>query len=324
MAKYPATPTPSNPPTPMGGHGRRKIRCKMCRCVLLSLPCNTTDLPRRHLAVREHMMDHILDQAPVSRPRTPSNFALPSPRLSMSAGSDAPTSRPRRGSAVSDVINPLTGLPGAKSRQPSFSNGPPSISPLSPLTATEPNFAFQPVSPGAGVPMPKPNTQGSASTLETTSQGAKPFPQIATSPNEMSRAASSDQVRPPRGRQDSGPRQFQSADQLSSRLPPQLLALRQASSSTNLSSPVGSSPASSPERETSSHSFPNPPGIQNASRRMSMLTMTPAEGSQRERKGSNASDIAGFGGAIPNSGPPILVNPKCSGYFVEPVRHSRL
>jgi len=31
MAKYPATPTPSNPPTPSGGHGRRKIRCKACR-----------------------------------------------------------------------------------------------------------------------------------------------------------------------------------------------------------------------------------------------------------------------------------------------------
>jgi hypothetical protein len=33
MAKYPATPTLSNPPTPSGGHGRRKIRCKMCRYV---------------------------------------------------------------------------------------------------------------------------------------------------------------------------------------------------------------------------------------------------------------------------------------------------
>lgn len=34
MAKYPATPTPSMPATPVGGYGKRKIRCKMCRYVV--------------------------------------------------------------------------------------------------------------------------------------------------------------------------------------------------------------------------------------------------------------------------------------------------
>ena len=65
---------------------------------------------RRHLAVREHMMDHILDQSPTSRPGTPSNFALPAPVMFSSNGSDRSGRRP---SVVSDVINPLTGLPGA-------------------------------------------------------------------------------------------------------------------------------------------------------------------------------------------------------------------
>jgi hypothetical protein len=47
---------------------------------------------------------------------------------------------------------------------------------------------------------------------------------------------------------------------------------------------------------------------------MSMLAMTPTDATGRERKGSNASEIS-----LPNAGPAILVNPKCSGYFVEPV-----
>lgn len=38
--------------------------------------------------------------------------------------------------------------------------------------------------------------------------------------------------------------------------------------------------------------------------------------SPRERRGSA---VFGFGGEIATGGPPILVNPKCSGYFVEPV-----
>ncbi|WOO77405.1 Tyrosine-protein phosphatase YVH1 [Vanrija pseudolonga] len=95
MARYPATPSASQPPTPSGGQGRRKIRCKMCR---------------RHLAVREHMMDHILDQSPISRPRTPSNITLPGP-LAMTA-EQAPATE-----GVADVINPLTGLPLSKSRR---------------------------------------------------------------------------------------------------------------------------------------------------------------------------------------------------------------
>ncbi|KAL1412864.1 tyrosine protein phosphatase yvh1 [Vanrija albida] len=95
MARYPATPSASQPPTPSGGAGRRKIRCKMCR---------------RHLAVREHMMDHILDQSPVSRPRTPSNITLPGPLSALTEPEPAEA-------GVSDVINPLTGLPLTKSRR---------------------------------------------------------------------------------------------------------------------------------------------------------------------------------------------------------------
>lgn len=327
LTRWPSTPRrllPAIRPRLWAVTVAERFAARCAGALVLCVPIDERQLTfsRRHLAVREHMMDHILDQAPVSRPRTPSNFALPSPRLSVSAGSDTTATRARRGSAVSDVINPLTGQPVAKSRQGSFSNTP-AVSPLSPLTTTDSNFSFQPVSPGAGVPMPKPNSHTITvnGSLETTSSlnGPMPFPQVAATPNEMSRTSSADQTRSARGPQEPAPRHFQSADQLSSRLPPQLLALRQAGSGANLASPVGSSPASSPDRENSSQPFPNSQGVQNAARRMSMLAMTPSEGTSRERKGSNASDIAGYGGAVPNAGPPILVNPKCSGYFVEPV-----
>ncbi|WVF69173.1 hypothetical protein IAT40_003948 [Kwoniella sp. CBS 6097] len=338
MAKYPATPSPSNPPTPSGGHGRRKIRCKMCR---------------RHLAVREHMMDHILDQAPapVSRPRTPSNFTLPSPKLA-SGGSFANASgagfTERRPSVVSDVLNPLTGLPGAvRSRQASMSS-------LGGFTHAHQRFSSQDhsrdssgnssigqtgqiPSPGAGIPMPKTSTPGLALTAaspEAVNQaklGGEDRDSMPTqgilsrldtsSPKPMS--SSPKPLSNPASQPDSpsapapGARAFQSAEQLASRLPPHLLALRMAGSggTSALSSPIGST-GSSPEKETStqgSQTFPPSGNVANAARRMSALAMTPQGGDARR---GSSSEGSGFGGG---GGPPILVNPKCSGYFVEPL-----
>ncbi|WVR06350.1 hypothetical protein IAU60_003381 [Kwoniella sp. DSM 27419] len=315
MAKYPATPTPSNPPTPSGGHGRRKIRCKMCR---------------RHLAVRDHMMDHILDQAPVSRPRTPSNLNLPSPSIASSPsfanGSAAGSGvRERRQSVVSDVINPLTGLPGAvRSRQPSTSS-----------ERIHDRGDSGNSQNGAGVPILKSITPGLALTAaspEVSNHGKLPseregLPGSILSPKDVtaSPTATTPRAESPTAAGPPG-RVFQSADQLASRLPPHLLALRMAGSgsgpgagSNSLPSPVASSPASSPEKErdtsapgsATSQTFPPSGNVANAARRMSMLTMTSAH--PTERRGSSGE--GGFGGG----GPPILVNPKCSGYFVEPL-----
>jgi dual specificity phosphatase 12 len=279
-------------------------------------------------------MDHILDQAPISRPRTPSNFALPSPKFEQSPGG---IGHQRRGSVVSDIINPLTGQPGArsKSRQNSFTTS--SFGPLSTLNPSGDDSknssgdsanADQPMpSPIAGVPMPRPTPQvittGASPEVATAGFPVKgvPFP-VAASPGEISRKSSFEAGGKIKG---PAPRQFQSADQLSSRLPPQLLALRNAGSGSgmNPSSPIGSSPASSPEHDPGhANSMANAqanPGVQTAARRMSMLAMTPTDTTGRERKGSNASEASGYASALPNAGPAILVNPKCSGYFVEPV-----
>ncbi|KAK8858581.1 hypothetical protein IAR55_002810 [Kwoniella newhampshirensis] len=353
MAKYPGTPSPSNPPTPMGGHGRRKIRCKMCR---------------RHLAVREHMMDHILDQVPppASRPRTPSNnFTLGSPRTSFSNGS-GPGPRERRPSVVSDVINPLTGLPGAtRSRHASMSSlilspdGTQTIydrdSQKERETSKESSGSGSangnwPISPG--VPLPRTLTPGlvlTSSSPEVTTQGKLPGEKellpsaISASPNPISRAPSSTPSPSKSAEPNLPTRTFQSAEQLASRLPPHLLALRTSGGGmTGLSSPIASSPGSSPERESTIHnplhSFPpassapvsgsgEKTGAQNAARKMSLLAMTPAAGSgsgsgssaspgahESERRGSANSEFGLGGGSAP-----ILVNPKCSGYFVEPL-----
>nr|XP_019012744.1 uncharacterized protein I206_02239 [Kwoniella pini CBS 10737]OCF51525.1 hypothetical protein I206_02239 [Kwoniella pini CBS 10737] len=303
MAKYPMTPTASNPPTPGGAHGRRKIRCKMCR---------------RHLAVREHMMDHILDQQPVSRPRTPSIVTLPSPKLSNPPSFPTVTGeRERRASVVSDVINPLTGLPGRRASHASISS-------MTGITTQYENSVNskdqQQSSPGAGIPLPKrstttPGLSLTASSPDPNSSSGSPIPNIL---GRMDNNASPKPISPTiEIGSPAGGRVFQSAEQLASSLPPHLLALRMAGSgSSGLPSPIGSSPNSSPEKDIVSTSQTFPPSqqsqnVSNAARRMSMLTMTPntPEGERRNSISENLN----------NGGYPILVNNKCSGYFVEPL-----
>lgn len=311
------------------------------------------------------MMDHILDQAPISRPRTPSNFSLPAPahRLSMSmstelgaSGSNTPMERrgsgtnspiERRGSTVSDVINPLTGLPGARSRQPSMSasDHPGHISPLSPLSPM--NDPMGGSVGGGSVPFPRASTPGlfltaltpvdpAAAVVESPksdpvdSRRAQSSPAAAITPPSASPTPSPPATMASR-RSISSSRPLMSAEQLASRLPPHLQALRSGSSgpAAIVSSPISSSPPSSPERETSgsaanqgsgsgsgSGSGTSADSTRTAPRRKSMLSMTPAIGSRRP---SSAGSMVGFGGELASTGTPILVNQRCSGYFVEPV-----
>jgi len=335
MAKYPGTPSDSTPPTPMGGHGRRKIRCRSCR---------------RHLAVREHMMDHILDQSPISRPRTPSNFSLPSPRGSISGQSPfSPTEqsatfnseRQRRLSVVSDIVNPLTGMSGRQSRHASISSAVPS-----PTASNFPGFLQDkaedrdpsPLSPG-GVPLPRRTTMPGL-TLTASSPEVPVAPRLITDNlpgREQAKNESTDTIEfsSPRASAASSAnaRPYRTAAELNASLPPHLLALRGGgSSSSGLSSPFNPSPTSSPEKETTPQ-FPSqalPAGTQavglqrsrsqssssnsgTIGRKMSLLAMTSTNGNPG-RSGQQGNE-----GTIATSGPPILVNQKCSGYFVEPV-----
>ena len=309
-------------------------------------------------------MDHILNQAPVSRPRTPSESQPPS-RTSFSHGSgftsvdpvkEEPTGGSRRPSVISDVVNPLTGKPGAtKSRQGSLNLNMTSANP-SPVHG---GGRDSPVvhSPGS-LPYPKTNPPGAGpSSLDQVTPPSIPEaqePGLAPALNN----AQSGKVFP--NSDPYSPRPLLSADELSSRLPPHLQALRTRKiSMSQLTSPFNASPASSPEKDSpirhgpigkqaqqsntasapispatsspasatpasqavtlgrskSQGGGPRQPEPRTQPRRMSVLAMTPTEGPSR-RPSLTARRPSGVPAM---SGPPILVNPKCSGYFVEPV-----
>lgn len=265
-------------------------------------------------------MDHILEQSPISRPRTPLNFALPSPRISSSSDSKTADRRP---CVVSDVINPLTGLPGAtpRSRHASMSSGIPS--PVQSMHERENSKERDGSLPSPAVPLPRTTTPGlilTSSPPEVVTSGLLPGDTLPVNPlnsssKPVSRASSTET------------RQLQSADQLASRLPPHLQALRTTCLGiNNLSSPFQPSPDSSPDREDVPHplnpSVPPTGGALQASvsRKMSFLAMTPSDKLGRDRSSSQGGEHSSTNTP---AGPPILVNPKCSGYFVEPVRWMR-
>lgn len=288
-------------------------------------------------------MDHILDQAPsvpASRPRTPSGASISSQRASFSSnagmrftdvieeGGGLLTERERRGSQVSDVINPLTGLPGALSRRSSAGAG--SNSALSPTTQT----LYQ--RDTAKNNNNNNNSNNNNSTTHPTSRRGPPRnhsePASTVPPPVLLPTAHSTTSIP--GSAPPTQRTLQSADQLNARLPPQLLALRMAgmggaanaanaanasASNPPISSPMTNMPSSVIEKERkdeSSSSTNTNGGAGGAARRMSLLAMTPKD----EKEETKLYEKRASGGEGMYGPPPILVNPKCSGYFVEPVR----
>lgn len=332
MAKYPASPSPSNSPT-LKDHASRKIRCKMCR---------------RHLAVREHMMDHILDQAPpvpAFRPRTSSGASISSQRASFSSnagmrftdvvgeGAGFLTERERRGSQVSDVINPLTGLPGALSRRSSAGAG--SNDALSP-TATQTLYERDTVTSPLSIAHNHHNNNNTNTTHPASRRGpilrnhSEPAGTVPPPPVPLPAAHSTTSVPAPQA--PTTQRALQSADQLNMRLPPQLLALRMAGmggaaanagASANASNPPVSPGTNTPSpviekerRDQSSSSINTNGGAGAAARRFSSLAMTPKD----EKEETKLYERRASGGEGMYGPPPILVNNKCSGYFVEPVR----
>lgn len=286
------------------------------------------------------MMDHILDQAPsvpASRPRTPSGASITSQRASFSSnagmrftdvieeGVGLLTERERRGSQVSDVINPLTGLPGALSRRSSAGAG--SNSALSP-TATQTLYQRDTANN---------NNTNNSSTTHPTSRRVYPRnhsePASTVPPPVLLPTAHSTTSIP--GPAPLTQRTLQSADQLNARLPPQLLALRMAgmggggANAANAANASASNPSLSPamtntssqvaekERKDEPSSSTNTNGgAGGAARRMSLLAMTPKD----EKEETKLYEKRTSGGEGMYGPPPILVNPKCSGYFVEPVR----
>lgn len=304
MAKYPLSPTASTPQTPAGATGRRKIRCKMCR---------------RNLATREHMMDHILAQSggPATRPATPSAFALPQP---LTTTEDATFQPLERSNSVSSVINPLTGLPGARSRRASnASSRRPSLGAMSAISDGTTRSRSRSVLGNDGqLTMSRRDSSGSAtgpsglapmtSPEAVKSEGGRPpTPPLPSDSKKEEKEPKEHKEEKKEEKKGPGGRPMLDADALAARLPPQLAALRAGFSATsNLSSPIASSPPSSPESEL-------PP----ARRRPSNLGMTSMP--QPLTPAALSALTQAHAQQAAQNGPPILTNNKCSGYFVEPL-----
>lgn len=253
---------------------------------------------RRNLATRDHMMDHILDQSPmpVSRSRAPSV-------ISLGEAADAPTVR---------------------SRPPSISTSRPALS-MSQIDTSDatldkavpsPRRDESPAGPGEGVKKSVTDPgimKGDALKLTQGRRVLDPRALAASLPPQL--AALRAGVRPSPGGNNWGG--------ASPTVPfPQDDLVRRSSSPSAISTNSDPSPRDSIDESALSTS-PDKGGISRpVGRRTSVLAMTPTEQLSRRESGASFTSRRGSsasGAGVSAANWPILVNPKCSGYFVEPV-----
>ncbi|RPD75409.1 hypothetical protein L226DRAFT_612467 [Lentinus tigrinus ALCF2SS1-7] len=304
FAKFPRSPTDSPAPQP-----RRKIRCKMCR---------------QELAAREHMLDHgqlgpptpaVLSAAPSRR----QSMNEAKPLSPLTAGAVAP--RRASGSGMKPSITAIGGpplSPSAISRRPSVHDPLPrsrlgSITEGRPLQSAllELDSASAKIGQSASNSLsesaldeddsdeepPKSDDGGTAGTVATSPEliPSPPTSSVANAVGGSSKevaAESADKVtplpsqRPPLSVSSSFVHPSDLAAQLASH--PKLAALRApaALSMTPLASGSGT--------PLPARSAPQSPGL--------------------------ASTAAKSSSYFPPVSAPILANPKCSGYFVEPMK----
>ncbi|EMD35294.1 hypothetical protein CERSUDRAFT_116096 [Gelatoporia subvermispora B] len=294
FAKYPRTPSDSVPATPL--HlPKRRIRCKMCR---------------QELATREHMLDH-----GQLGPATPASAYALSP---------APSRRPSM--HENHPLNPLRSQP--PSRRPSTHERP--LGPLTPLTSSSTPSRRPSATESGGRPRMGSATdtrplkssllaldsaahfgQAVSDLSDTLSESAleeeeeeeePPSPKVPTQSAEeqngqaVSRETHGEQTRPALPLAKSEP---------ASAIPP-LLARRLSSSSGGLAHPSDLAAQLYANPKLAALRSPGVPG---------MSPLTPLSPMSPAGPGTNpqAAKIAAMS-------PPILVNPKCSGYFVEPMK----
>ncbi|KZT02973.1 uncharacterized protein LAESUDRAFT_660706 [Laetiporus sulphureus 93-53] len=280
FAKFPRTPSDSTPPTPSPGP-RRRIRCKMCR---------------QELAAREHMLDH-----GQLGPATP-------------AGALSPATSRRPSMHDGKPFSPFSPYSPPGSRRPSMHDSKP-LNPLSPLSPSSPGPSRR---PSTHEPTARSRLGSNADNRPLRSsllamEGAVQLGQdvsdlLSESAVEEEDDDSGEEESPapaPKGRREKEVQEAPVPPSLTSpvteplpAIPP--LVARRLSSSTGLSHPsdlaaqLYAHPKLAPLR--------SPPAL-------SMTPMTSSSGAP--------SPTASKG--FPFS-PPILVNPKCSGYFVEPMQ----
>uniref|UniRef100_A0A0W0FZG5 protein-tyrosine-phosphatase n=1 Tax=Moniliophthora roreri TaxID=221103 RepID=A0A0W0FZG5_MONRR len=341
FAKFPQTPSASTPATPGGNRGpRRRIRCKMCR---------------QELAAREHMLDHgqIGPATPASitpaasrRPSTnaPASQLSRNPSLSMTPANLATStsrhpsmSRPRVGSS-SDT----------RPRRPSgLGMGALSMSTLDgEKESSEPKDKESTSAESSADSTSERRLSGSDCRASgSRSSGLRPFQNLTrTMMDSLSMSAletedeeSDDENTPKRRHGVDG-----SADksiQLGRRLSDAMIATSPAvSPSTDTTEAASSPPIAKPNADGDSDPplqaphFASPTDLAaqlNANPKLAALkspvSITPSGITPLQTQGLGSTNQASAAPspisriAMPPSAP-ILINPKCSGYFVEPMK----
>ncbi|KAF9817014.1 hypothetical protein IEO21_03688 [Rhodonia placenta] len=295
FAKFPQTPSDSVPPTPTGP--RRKIRCKMCR---------------QELATREHMLDH-----GQLGPPTPASAAAFSP-----AASRRPSMHD--GKPYNLAMSPST------SRRPSMHDSRPLG--LTPLAQATPTMSRRP-SGTAHEPTTRSrlgsntDTRPLRSSLLALESAAQLGQNMSDSLSESALEEEESDEDPGNGGQeqsaeDKDEQTQQDEAEDTDRAPQQEARPSPPPLSSSASGPL---PAISPilARRLSQSS-----GLMHGSDLAAQLYANPKLAALRSPPAAlnmtaltlpvSSSSPSGVKG-LPYS-PPILVNPKCSGYFVEPMK----
>ncbi|KAH9849816.1 hypothetical protein C2E23DRAFT_350969 [Lenzites betulinus] len=288
FAKFPNSPSDTPVPTP-----RRRIRCKMCR---------------QELATREHMLDH-----GQLGPATPAVLSAASSR------------RPSMNDTNLKPLSPLaSGNPTA--RRASSSGSKPAIqSPLSPVGGPPRRPSMHDILPRSRLGSITENKPLKTSLLALDSVSAQIGQEASDSLSESAIEEDSSEDEPPKseeGEDDEAAQPSKTTAEPS--LPPGEATLENADKVTPLPS------QRPPISVTNSYIHPSDLAAQlsahpklAALRAPAGLAMTPTSGgSSPTRSAPQTPGLANVRSAnyfAPVS-PPILMNPKCSGYFVEPLK----
>ncbi|KAJ6627999.1 hypothetical protein B0H10DRAFT_1869341 [Mycena sp. CBHHK59/15] len=282
FAKYPRTPTDSAPATP--GGPRRRIRCKMCR---------------QELATREHMLDHGQLGAPTPAANTPVGSRQPS----MSQ-----ITRPRMGSI-------------SRPRRPSMLAEQMSMSALDTDDAPEDEQSGEATArPGAATvrrtssdPARRPRLRALVSGIaDTLSMSALSMSALETEDD------SGEDEAPPAAATNG------TADP-----PPPLPSTHAFAAATRLGRRLSDAVIASPAEISPQESGAPDPGLDAASAEVATTHFSSSEDIASQLfahpklaafRTPMMTPLTSLQGAQKAVSPPILVNPKCSGYFVEPVR----
>ncbi|KAI0716371.1 hypothetical protein C8Q76DRAFT_647342 [Earliella scabrosa] len=316
FAKFPYSPTDSPAPQP-----RRRIRCKMCR---------------QELAAREHMLDHgqigpptpaVLSAAPSRRPSmnepkplSPLASGAPAPRRASSSGVKPMTPLP-----AGPPLSPLSGvsrrpsLHESRSRLGSISEGRPLGAALLELDSTSARIGFSASDALADSAIDEDSTDEETSksdsdgeSQEATSKAAAAVKSLSLSTENGVGGVNGGTANGGEKGPSAGAVAAESADKVPP-LPSQRPSLSVSSSfvhPSDLAAQLSSHPKLAALRA--------PAGL-------SMTPMTaaaPAGGPSPARSAPQSPAITQTKSSTyfaPVS-PPILMNPKCSGYFVEPMK----